>query len=180
MKSKAISSLRILLVIAICCSTVAIAHADQFLVGNDCVRCIAFHLTPQHPDFWFNFTLTSDANATGLYLGWGNSPDTIATIELTGPNNLDLMWEEKGFWGTFITFNEFFPAGTYQVLLHNVAGVTGYEGGGPFTNFGCCGTVNTEAQLWLTGTPVPEPASVALFGSGVLGLAGVLRRKSKM
>ena len=29
----------------------------------------------------------------------------------------------------------------------------------------------------ILGTSVPEPGSVLLFGSGVLGLAGVLRRR---
>ena len=38
-------------------------------------------------------------------------------------------------------------------------------GGESFTLDGCC------------GPPVPEPSSILLFGSGILGLAGILRRK---
>jgi len=38
------------------------------------------------------------------------------------------------------------------------------------------GTTSTTSQTTTTGT-TPEPSSIMLFGSGVLGLAGVLRRK---
>ena len=43
------------------------------------------------------------------------------------------------------------------------------------TNFGDCG-VGGETFL-LVGTSVPEPSSIMLLGSGILGFAGVLRRK---
>ena len=40
---------------------------------------------------------------------------------------------------------------------------------------------NTGGQFWLDMTaapaPVPEPGSLILMGSGILGLAGVIRRK---
>ena len=38
------------------------------------------------------------------------------------------------------------------------------------------GTTTTSSSTTSTGT-VPEPSSIMLFGSGILGLAGVLRRK---
>jgi PEP-CTERM motif len=39
--------------------------------------------------------------------------------------------------------------------------------------------VNGAAVLFQTGslTPTPEPSTLALFGTGILGLAGVARRK---
>jgi hypothetical protein len=86
---------------------------------------------------------------------------------------------------------------TYWVSLSNAtdAGNSGTEAwdlpnggsGGPATcnfrqsgvNDGGCG-LGGEA-FTLTGTtsgpPTPEPSSILLFGSGILGLAGVLRRK---
>ena len=41
------------------------------------------------------------------------------------------------------------------------------------------GTIPSEAFTINSGTapPIPEPSSIMLFGSGILGLAGVLRRK---
>ncbi|HUK73897.1 MAG TPA: PEP-CTERM sorting domain-containing protein, partial [Candidatus Bathyarchaeia archaeon] len=38
------------------------------------------------------------------------------------------------------------------------------------------GTSSSTTTTSTTGT-VPEPSSILLFGSGILGLAGVLRRK---
>ena len=55
------------------------------------------------------------------------------------------------------------------------------ENSGPSTAYeNTLGSIPSEA-FTLTGAPgggtTPEPSSVMLFGSGVLGLAGVLRRK---
>ncbi len=38
-------------------------------------------------------------------------------------------------------------------------------------------TLVSDLMLYNTAPSVPEPGSIALFGSGVLGLAGILRRK---
>jgi hypothetical protein len=45
-----------------------------------------------------------------------------------------------------------------------------------FTVLGSSSTTTTSTSTTTTGT-VPEPSSVMLFGSGILGLAGMLRRK---
>ena len=45
-----------------------------------------------------------------------------------------------------------------------------------FTLFGT-GTTTSSSSSSSTTTSVPEPSSIMLFGSGILGLAGVLRRK---
>jgi hypothetical protein len=54
------------------------------------------------------------------------------------------------------------------------------ENSGPSTAYeNTLGSIPSEA-FTLTGTPpgtTPEPSSILLFGSGILGLAGVLRRK---
>ena len=47
------------------------------------------------------------------------------------------------------------------------------------TNFGDCG-LGGESFTLSTPQPItPEPSSILLFGSGILGLAGILRRKLK-
>jgi hypothetical protein len=52
------------------------------------------------------------------------------------------------------------------------------------TNFGDCGVGGESFTLTLSSTTntwdVPEPSSIMLFGSGILGLAGILRRKLKL
>ena len=48
------------------------------------------------------------------------------------------------------------------------------------TNFGDCGLGGESFTLGgCCPPPVPEPSSIMLFGSGILGLAGILRRKLK-
>lgn len=47
-----------------------------------------------------------------------------------------------------------------------------------------CSSTMEEGQALATGfaangEPIPEPASIALFGSGLIGLAGLLRRRRK-
>ena len=84
---------------------------------------------------------------------------------------------------------------TYWVSLSNAtdAGNSGTEAwdlpnggsGGPATcnfrqggtNFGDCGLGGEAFTLSGCCGPVPEPSSIMLFGSGILGLVGVLRRK---
>ena len=89
-------------------------------------------------------------------------------------------------------------AGTYWLNLQNASVPSGDpvywdENSGPsqasensvgsipseaFTVLGSSSTsTTTTTTTSTTGTSVPEPSSIMLFGSGILGLAGVLRRK---
>ena len=83
----------------------------------------------------------------------------------------------------------------YWVSLSNAANTGGTQSGawdlagpsgGPATcnfrqsgtNYGDCGTGGESFTLSAPCCgPTPEPSSILLFGSGILGLAGVLRRK---
>jgi len=47
----------------------------------------------------------------------------------------------------------------------------------PSEAFTVLGGTSTSSSSTSTGGTVPEPSSIMLFGSGILGLAGVLRRK---
>ena len=82
------------------------------------------------------------------------------------------------------------PHGTGYVTLQNACSTSGCsisnpiywdENSGPSTAYeNTIGSIPSEA-FTLTGTPTgtttPEPSSIMLFGSGILGLAGILRRK---
>jgi len=87
-------------------------------------------------------------------------------------------------------------AGTYWINLQNASTANGDpiywdENSGPssasesaigtvpseaFTVLGSGTTTTTTTSTSTTG-PTPEPSSIMLFGSGILGLAGLLRRK---
>jgi hypothetical protein len=78
-------------------------------------------------------------------------------------------------------------AGTYWLNLDNAVVQTGDpiywdENSGPsLASENSVGTIPSESFTLLGtasgGTSVPEPSSIMLFGSGFLGLAGLLRRK---
>ena len=70
-----------------------------------------------------------------------------------------------------VSFNPIYGFGTYTISV--VLAQTAPVGGGTesFTEWNAAGAAATATL----GTP--EPGSIALFGSGVVGLAGMLRRK---
>ena len=100
---------------------------------------------------------------------------------------------ETGSFGTGVNL----AGGSYWLNLQNAVVNTGDpiywdENSGPssasensvgtipseaFTVLGGTGTTSTTTTTTSTTGTVPEPSSIMLFGSGILGLAGVLRRK---
>ncbi|MGB8769522.1 MAG: PEP-CTERM sorting domain-containing protein, partial [Candidatus Korobacteraceae bacterium] len=59
-----------------------------------------------------------------------------------------------------------------SAAYHNLLGAVPSES---FTITG--GSTTTSSTTTSTTGTTPEPSSIMLFGSGILGLAGVLRRK---
>jgi hypothetical protein len=80
---------------------------------------------------------------------------------------------------------------TYYLTLGNANDSFGYQydawdvnGGPALCNFGVgstfyggCGAGGEAFTLYTSGSTTPEPGSMIMFGTGVLGLAGVLRRR---
>lgn len=136
------------------------------------------------------------ANATRIYF---DPPHTILTwYDLAGGSGA-LSGSVFAVNGTLLTISAFLPVGEGY---YDGATTTAY--GGPFegvlnsallTDLGLPagsgyghGTI-TDQEFFLgqftmyyvnvTFTPTPEPGTLALFGSGIVGLAGVLRRRLK-
>jgi len=92
--------------------------------------------------------------------------DSLVPSGLAITTGAGLHWEAKGdFTGQFGT--DCGALGTCLVLLAD----SNFASNG-HTAFAISQDVNGGGN-----TPVPEPASMALFGTGLLGFAGVLRRK---
>jgi hypothetical protein len=116
------------------------------------------------------------ANPSGFAFGSG-----IGTKNVASPctyYNLNCLWTGKGWAGQT---NANAPSGGQTWMLSSVDGdgdgVPGIlmKPGGPFAGFEASFNAN------LVGTPkvIPVPAAVWLFGSGLLGLVGVARRRKK-
>ena len=145
------------------------------------------------------FWIAPGDSITGVELSIGTSPfgNDVSDATLGAPTASDCFSNEYGYqvcdeaW-TFAGVQV--GAGTYWLTLQNGTTAFGTQpfwdensgagcmsGGCPSTamlNEGI-GTIPSEA-FTLTDSGIgttPEPSSIALFGSGVLGLAGVLRRK---
>jgi hypothetical protein len=153
-------------------------------------------------DFWAwlepGDTATSVEVAIGS-TGYFTNDIMDTTVSLTQSNcfsnnfGLDVCNEHA-------TLNQAIGSGNYFLTLENAATVEGEpvywdeNSGVGCTTTGCpssaqentLGTVPSEAftlsgsgttTSTTSGTSTPEPSSIMLFGSGILGLAGVLRRK---
>jgi len=121
---------------------------------------------------------------------FGGTPQT-----LTGVNNTLLGTNQYGYnlFQAGYSFANIPWSGAGYVTLQNACSTSGCsisnpiywdENSGSSTAYeNTIGSIPSEA-FTLTGTtstvpppPTPEPSSIMLFGSGILGLAGVLRRK---
>ena len=115
-------------------------------------------------------TLTVGAGQLGAHM----------LFDWNGNNNIDVsvLWNANGVFGTTAAQQTLTGAAVWNAVSIDGDGLGGpgikMALGGPFQNF--------QANFNLHGlTPaaVPVPAAVWLLGSGLLGLVGVARRKSK-
>ncbi len=132
-----------------------------------------------------DYTISSTENGTGVGLDGNTVKDTFISTNQYG-YNID-TW-------TFNTGGVPLSAGTYWLNIANATVASGDpvywdENSGAGCKSGGCPSSASESSVGtiasvaftVTGTSsggsTPEPSSIMLFGSGILGLAGVLRRK---
>jgi hypothetical protein len=151
-----------------------------------------------------SFTLSTASTLTGLnFVIWVFPGDVVQGVEMQitssefgGTTFTDQMvsltqsgcsinqdgWNVCTLSGTFGTGVNL-AAGTYWLTLDNaeLPDDPAYwdENSGPSSaSENSVGTIPSESFTLLgSSTSTPEPSSITLFGSGVLGLAGVLRRR---
>jgi hypothetical protein len=136
-----------------------------------------------------NFSSTGGINlfnSTGQYLSGVpftlNFDTSTLSITLTGTG----IYTGEKFVGTILNFGSF-GTSTTDVAL------SAFWGGLPSSIqalFGTTQGLDTASVIYLTGTggaqsvdvfitPTPEPAALALFGTGILWCGGLLRRRNK-
>lgn len=140
-------------------------------------------------NYVYNDNLTITASTAGCvysYRGCGNASDDqlAVTVQFSNPSGAsgpagfsgtgDVTW--YGFvygsdidWSSNSQLVTFSNGSTATVNLANVDGILDWKG-----QIVDCMSINVDPS---SPSPTPEPTSLALLGTGILGLAGAARRK---
>ena len=115
------------------------------------------------------------ATSAGTGLNWYDSPTFTLTLNAGGTYYLGLISDQQ------FTYHWFYPGTPVnQGGFFSTGGNGGNNGNfrnasNPTLNDTCC-VVQQGTRIFET-TETPEPGSLALLGSGLLGLGGAIRRK---
>jgi len=115
----------------------------------------------------------SGANLTDKFISTNQYGYDIDQITVTGLNVATVS--ETKYWLNLQ--NAAVPSGDPVYWDENSGKGCGGAGCPASASESAVGTIASEAFTINGGTSTPEPSSILLFGSGILGLAGLLRRK---
>lgn len=125
---------------------------------------------------YIDYEITTEA--TALFTGITYTPDNSSVSNTSNGSNLDIEGALNGLPGTFndgikLTFDGFLFNNVQAAIDFGVTFDGGFEAEGSETRSIISGVAYGAAYV----APVPVPAAAWLFGSGLLGLIGVARRK---
>ncbi len=133
---------------------------------------VAFYATISNPSATDTIYLNGDSfSTTSLYLTvddtpyFSNAPLWLAPLASSGPFELFAVDLAPGT-----------PVGDYTL---NDFSITGGPDGGSFTDFYDLADANFAVDVTASSSPVPEPATGALLGSGLLLLAGLAEKRRR-
>ena len=136
-----------------------------------------------------DWSITSGENSGTVY-GQGTASGEYLKDEFISTNQYGYNIDRIYVWATNVKldqnqtywlnlFNAAVPSGDPVFWDENSGEHCGGTGGGANcpseASNNAVGTIPSEAFTINSGVPTPEPSSIMLFGSGILGLAGVLR-----
>ncbi len=113
---------------------------------------------------------TQEVAITGINLLLDNQTDYIFTYTLTSSY---LPYYYAGMAGTF--GSDAYADGEYYVGFSTAPGMLF-----PASMMGMTADLQFQAELSHDSAPVPEPATLFLLGAGILGIAGITRKKNRI
>lgn len=141
--------------------TSLLTGADIAISGTENLN-VSIDITPSIHAFGFNFV---EPTTGTVNVAAADVVDSVFKVDLYNDSNV--IFESFQF---NAPDNEAYFFGAWSSVAINSVQITEIVGGIDNEFFG-------EFYLGSTAAPVPEPATMMLFGIGILGLAGVSRRK---